>query len=166
MNSEINTLIQRIEMVNTGEPWFGKNVYKILDEVKTEKSTLSVTLNKGEPSHTCQELIWHMNTWAEFTLKRIEKDTDYDPAAAEKQDWRTIDTIFETWRKGVSTFKELQQKIIDLLKEKEDSFLDEKVDYREYNFRFLINGMIEHNIYHAAQIAFAYKLLNWEVGDQ
>lgn len=165
MNSEINTLIQRIEMVNTGEPWFGRCIYKLLDEVNPEKATLSVTLNKGEPSHTCQELIWHMNTWAEFTLKRIEKDNTYDLAAAEEQDWRKIDTIIETWKKGVREFKDIQQKIIQQLNEKEDSFLDEKVDYRDYNFRFLINGMIEHNIYHAAQIAFAFKLLNWEIGD-
>ena len=52
-----------------------------------------------------------------------------------------------------------KKKIIAGLKKKDDAFLKEIVDYRKYNFRFLINGMIEHNIYHLGQIAYLNKIL-------
>ncbi len=52
------------------------------------------------------------------------------------------------------------KKIIKELKTKEDSSLKEKVDYRSYNFQFLLNGLIEHTIYHLGQIAYIHKLLN------
>ena len=51
------------------------------------------------------------------------------------------------------------QEIIALLHTKDDMFLEEKVDYRNYNFRFLINGLIQHNIYHLGQVAYLKKLL-------
>jgi hypothetical protein len=45
------------------------------------------------------------------------------------------------------------------LKKKEDAFLEEKVDYRNYNFRFLLNGLVQHDIYHLGQIAYVGKML-------
>ena len=63
------------------------------------------------------------------------------------------------WKKGIVAFKSTNSQIIKILKSKTDSFLDEKVDYRNYNYRFLVNGMIQHNIYHIGQIAYLKKLL-------
>ena len=105
------------------------------------------------------ELLYHMITWADFTLKRIEKDKINDLAAAEKLDWREINPKIHTWKRGLAEFKAINKKIIALLKKKDDAFLEEKVDYRKYNFRFLINGMTEHNIYHLGQIAYLNKML-------
>jgi hypothetical protein len=47
-----------------------------------------------------------------------------------------------------------------LLLQKDDSFLDEPVEYRKYDFRFLLNGLIQHNLYHTGQIAYVNKLLD------
>ena len=60
----------------------------------------------------------------------------------------------------MAEFKAIHKKIINLLKKRDDAFLHEIVDYRKYDFRFLINGMIEHNIYHLGQIAYLNKLLS------
>jgi hypothetical protein len=74
-------------------------------------------------------------------------------------DWREINPKIHTWKKGLAEFKTIHKKIIALLKKKDDSFLKEIVDYRKYNYRFLLNGMIEHTIYHLGQIAYLHKLL-------
>ncbi len=154
MNTEIQSIIYRLENVNSGEPWFGRAVYTILEEVDPKK-----TFQRPNSQHSLADLLYHMITWADFTLKRIEKDTINDLAAAEKLDWRKIDPKEHSWKKGLAAFKAIHKKIIALLKKKEDAFLNEKVDYRNYDFRFLINGMIEHNIYHLGQIAYLQKLL-------
>jgi hypothetical protein len=100
-----------------------------------------------------------MLNWAEFTLKRIEKEDDDDIAIFERQDWRAIAPNEHTWEKVVAQFKVTNDLIIEALQSKNDHFLNDKVDYREYNFRFLLNGLIQHNIYHAGQIAYVKKLL-------
>lgn len=155
MNKQIQALVRQMENVNSGEPWFGRAVYSLLEEVDEKK----VTIRPNGTEHSMLELLWHMNTWAGFTLKRIEQDQDQDMAAFEQLDWRKPDPKLHSWKKGIAEFKKTQKKIAGLLKKKEDAFLKEIVDYRKYNYRFLLNGMIEHNIYHIGQIAYLNKML-------
>ncbi|MBI3138117.1 MAG: DinB family protein [Sphingobacteriales bacterium] len=155
MNKEITTLSAHMEKVLYGEPWFGRSVFSVLEE--TDEN--NVHLKPGGREHSLCELLWHMITWAEFTLKRVGKVAAPDPAALEKLDWRPIDPGFHTWKKGVTELKSIHTQLVALLREKEDSFLDEKVDNRSYDFRFLLNGLTEHTIYHLGQIAYLQKLL-------
>lgn len=155
MNKEINSLIRRIENVNGGVPWFGRAVYTMLEEVDPKK----VNNKPNGSEHSLIELLYHMITWASFTLDRLEKNTKRDLAAAEALDWRSLDPKVHTWKKGLAEFKSIHKKITALLKKKEDDFLKEIVDYRNYNYRFLLNGLIEHNIYHLGQVAYVKKLL-------
>ena len=56
--------------------------------------------------------------------------------------------------------KGTHKKITDLLtQKKDDAFLSEIVPNRKYNFRFLLNGLVQHNIYHLGQVAYLKKLL-------
>lgn len=155
MRTEIGSIISHLENVLSGEPWFGRAVYDILDEVDSKK----VFQKPNGTEHSIIEIIYHLITWADFTLKRIEKDTNYDLTAAEELDWRLIHPKTHTWKKGLAGFKKINQEIIKQLRKKEDSFLDEKVDFRNYNYRFLLNGMIEHSIYHLGQIAYIKKMI-------
>jgi uncharacterized damage-inducible protein DinB len=156
MNKEMQSIIQNLRRVNKGEPWFGKAVFVILDEI----DPAIVYQKSNDNSHSLIELLYHMLTWAEFTLKRIEKDPVQDMAAFEKLDWREIDPATHNWEKGLFEFKLINEKIIQLLDKKDDEFLKEIVDYRKYNFRFLLNGYIQHNIYHLGQIAYIKKLIS------
>jgi uncharacterized damage-inducible protein DinB len=156
MNKEIQSLLSQLQNVNSGKPWFGRAVYEILDEVDKKKTSIK----PSNSEHSLTELLYHMITWADFTLKRIEKDKINDLAAAEELDWRTINPKVHTWKKGLAEFKAIHKKIIDLLKKKDDSFLQEKVDYRKYDFQFLLNGLVQHNIYHLGQVAYLNKLLS------
>ena len=101
-----------------------------------------------------------MNIWGEFTLRRLRGDKEKDMAAFEKLDWREIDPTVHTWENGVSEYKRINADIIELLEKKEDTLLEKIVDYREYDFRHLLNGYREHNIYHVGQVGYVYKLLS------
>jgi hypothetical protein len=80
--------------------------------------------------------------------------------AIEANDWRNIDPKIHTWKKGIEQLKATHNKIIELLKQKEDdNFLGDIVPLRKYNFRFLLNGLIQHNIYHLGQVAYLKKML-------
>lgn len=155
MRKQTDSIINNFENTLSGEPWFGRAVYSILDVVDIKK----VHIKPNDTEHSLIELLYHMITWADFTLKRIEKDMEHDLAAAESLDWRKIDPKIHTWKKGLAEFKAIHKKITTLLKKKEDEWLGEKVDFRKYNYRFLLNGLMQHNIYHLGQIAYLNKLL-------
>lgn len=93
-NKEVQSIIRRIERVNNGEPWFGQAVFVILDPQKGCHQTKCT-------QHSMLELLYPMITWADFTLKRIEKDKINDLAAAEKLDWRTLNLKIHSWKKGL-----------------------------------------------------------------
>jgi len=156
MNSEIQSIIRNLENTLDADPWFGRPVYVILREVES-----TIAYKKPAPgSHSLVELLYHMLTWAEFTLKRIEKDDIDDLDAFEKLDWREIDPQIHDWDEGLAAFIATNQQIIALLHTKDDAFLNETVDYRSYDFRYLLNGIIQHNIYHTGQVAYLKKLLS------
>jgi uncharacterized damage-inducible protein DinB len=156
MNKETQYIIKSFEATLSGQPWFGRAAYEILQEV--DESKASTKPNGTE--HSMIDLLWHMNTWAEFTLGSLEKRTVEQMKAIEANDWRDIDPKIHTWRKGVEQLKATHNKIIELLKQKEDdNFLGDIVPLRKYNSRFLLNGLVQHNIYHLGQVAYLKKML-------
>ncbi|NCU04747.1 MAG: DinB family protein [Chitinophagaceae bacterium] len=153
-NKEVQFIITNLERVLTGEPWYGEAVMPMLKKIHP-----AVVFINPKNSHAAIEILYHMITWAEFTLSRVQKKQGYDLQTAEQLDWRIIDPKVQTWAKGLNEFEQLHKQLVTELQTKDDAFLSEMVDYREYNFRFLLNGLIQHNIYHLGQIAFLKNLL-------
>ena len=60
MNKEIQSIIRNLIQVNSGEPWFGRAVYTILDEI----DPAIVYQKPNENSHSLIQLLYHMVTWA------------------------------------------------------------------------------------------------------
>jgi len=155
MRKETDQIIETLHDVMDGKPWFGRPIFSLLNQVHPA----DVFKKPNDEGHSLIELVYHMITWAEFTLHRVEGRKEYDMALMESQDWRLIDPLQHTWSKGLETLRFTHDEIIKLLHHRDDSFLDQKVDYRDYNFRFLLNGLIQHDIYHLGQIAYVTKWL-------
>ncbi|MEJ7736023.1 MAG: DinB family protein [Chitinophagaceae bacterium] len=156
MNKETESIISTMQEILSGSPWFGKSVLTILDDINPD----IVHKKPKENAHSMIELLYHMVTWIEFTQHRLEKVQQTDTAAFNALDWRATNSTDHTWNTGISNVKAGTNKIIELLKKASGQLLEEKVDYREYNFRYLLNGLMQHNIYHLGQIAYVNKLLS------
>lgn len=155
MDAEVQAIIKSLKEVLSGDPWYGKSALTLFNEIDP-----ALTYQKpGDQSHSLIELLFHMVTWTEFTQHRLMKDQQMDAETVEALDWREIDSAVHTWDNGVAQFTEASNAITQLLEAALDQLLEEKVDYREYNFRILLDGLIQHNIYHLGQIAYLNKLL-------
>jgi uncharacterized damage-inducible protein DinB len=155
MNKETQSIIKSFEITLNARPWFGRGVFEILGEVDETKAQ---TKPNGT-EHSLLELLWHMNTWAEFCLKQLENVSADEIKEVEARDWQDIDPEIHSWKKGIDELKNIHEKIIAILKTKDDPFLSELVKERKYNYRFMLNGLIQHNIYHLGQVAYVKKLL-------
>ncbi|HWR32341.1 MAG TPA: hypothetical protein VN451_02350 [Chitinophagaceae bacterium] len=58
MNKETQSIIRNLQNTLSGQPWFGRAVYELLDEI--DESKVSIKPNGKE--HSLLELLWHMNT--------------------------------------------------------------------------------------------------------
>ena len=156
MQAEIKKIIARLESTDKGNPWFGRPVLELLEEFPSANAFTAPSAN----SHSAAALLWHMISWAEFVLHRLEGSARYDNSEMEALDWRPLDPEQHSWKKGIARYKKVQKAIVQLLQTKEDSFLPQTVQYRTYDFHWLLNGLAEHTIYHAGQIAYLQKLVS------
>jgi uncharacterized damage-inducible protein DinB len=154
MKNEVQSIIVNLERVLTGQPWYGEAVMPMLRKIHP-----AVVYINPKNSHAAIEILYHMINWAQFTLNRLQRKPEEELMDSEESDWRIIDPKIHTWEKGMNEFEKLHKQIVAELQTKDDSFLKEMVDFREYNFRFLLNGLIQHNIYHLGQIAYLKNFL-------
>jgi uncharacterized damage-inducible protein DinB len=151
---ETQAIIDDLRMVLDGQPWFGRPLYSILDGIHPAV----VFKRPNEEGHSLIDLLYHMITWADFTLKRLKGE----PSSKEEEetmDWRQIDPLEHTWAKGLVELRNIHEQIIDDLSKRDDEFLDKNVEGRDYTFRFMLKGLVQHDIYHLGQIAYLTKWL-------
>ncbi|MBS1566467.1 MAG: hypothetical protein JST39_18935, partial [Bacteroidetes bacterium] len=72
MNTEIKTIIANLKEVLNGAPWYGRAVYELLDEVNPSL----VHAKPANNQHSLADLLYHMLTWANFTLAAVQEKTE------------------------------------------------------------------------------------------
>jgi len=63
------------------------------------------------------------------------------------------------WRPALEELQENQRKLVAALRAWPDEQLYDTVPRRPFSFAFLVNGLIQHDVYHLGQIALLRKLL-------
>lgn len=155
MNKEILYIAEQIKETYEGDPWFGRNAKALLAEVNEQTA-----FEKPNGQHSIVELVWHMITWREFTISRFTKEETKDLPYFETMDWRALDhNNKRLWLEGLQRLKETQEELLKIIKAQTDELLDQNVEERKYNFRKLLNGIVQHDIYHLGQIAYIKKLV-------
>ena len=155
MNREILQLIEQTKDAYEGEPWFGRSIKEILNEIDE-----TIVFEKPNGEHSILELLWHMITWKEFTLSRLQDDETKPVKYFEDNDWRELDHTDKTlWQQGLQQFAKLHNALIEIIRKQKDEILSQRVGNRKYDFRKLLYGIIQHDIYHLGQIAYIKKML-------
>ena len=155
MNKEIQHLIKLYKSAYEGDPWFGRSINKILAEIDAPTA-----MQKPNDQHSILELLYHMINWREFTISRLEQGKDGTAHHFDNNDWGQYDhTDHSLWKKGLKKLETTQQRLVELLEELPEELLTKKVADRNYDVRYLLYGVLEHDIYHIGQIAYVKKFL-------
>lgn len=156
MNKEIQYIIKQLQTSYDGQPWFGRAMKKILAEIDSASA-----LQKPSGQHSMLELLYHIITWREFTISRLQPGNDKTVQYFDEHDWRQLDhSDTSLWKKGLKLLEDTQELLVTLMGNLTDDVLNNPVADREYNYRFLLNGIVQHDIYHLGQIAYVKKLLS------
>lgn len=151
---EIENIINQLKESFNGDPWFGRSVVALLNEVDEE-----LAFQKPSGQHSMLELLWHMIVWREFTISRI-KPSGKSIAYFEEADWQKLDHSDKSlWQQGLQRLHQTQEELINVLQGLDDLILDKTVADRNYDFRKLLYGIVQHDIYHLGQIAYITKML-------
>ena len=155
MNTEIIKITALLKDAYNGDPWFGRSVKSLLNDVKED-----YVFEKPNGQHSILELLWHMTIWREFTINSFVKEGKKSAEFFEENDWQNLDHNDKTlWEKGLQRLDETQTELLETLLPQQDIILEQIVPGRNYNFKKLLYGIIAHDIYHMGQVAYVTKLL-------
>jgi uncharacterized damage-inducible protein DinB len=146
MKKEIERILDQHERAYRGDAWHGPSLRKILEDIGDAASAAKPLA----AAHSIREIVAHIGAWQEEGVRRIEgRGGALDSAEdwPEAADW---DAILERLDASHAAFARAVASL-------EDEALDEKVKGRRESFYVLLHGIIQHNLYHAGQIAILKK---------
>jgi uncharacterized damage-inducible protein DinB len=130
--------------------WYGPALGELLGRVTAELATVAPV----PAAHSISELLQHLLLWNERT--RNTSESHPMPRWEPEKEWAEPQI---PWNELVARWKQSR----DLLEEKIRNFsvddLAKQVPGRDYPFDTLLNGTVEHTIYHSGQIAMLLSML-------
>ena len=154
-------LQQQLQTILSGNAWYGTPIYSIIDAVSFETA-----YEKAEgASHSIAAILLHMLAWTEEATKRLEFQKASAPARGDWPDAGTPDE--QKWQQLINDFKLENTRLLGLIEKFDDSKWsdgtnDDRGTYSGYDasYEALINGLLQHHVYHAGQISLLNKMIN------
>ncbi len=139
---KIQEIIFHLRNVLNGRPWYGKSIVEIVSRVKREDERI-------------RQLLGHMLAWRAFTLGKVN-GRPFEIEIGSEKDWPSgnLPLVAE----ALDALKLNTEILVAQICAKDDEWLRGKVEGTEYNFQFLLEGLIQHDIYHLGQIAILQKM--------
>lgn len=159
MNYLIQHIIKQYQEVQNGALWIGSTFTSKLNQVDESM----VFKRPIEGLHSIAEIISHLTLWRKETILKIQTGTGSKTDDCE-ENWLTNDKLKQLgWQHIKSEYDNTLTQLIDLLASKDDDFLNTKyydTDFKDnYEYRFVINGMLHHDLYHLGQLGIIIKYL-------
>jgi len=149
--NEIETLKDRVQRILHGDAWHGSSVKELLVGITAEQAACYPIAD----AHSIWEIVHHISCWHRVVKRRLRGE-DYQPGDSEN--WKPVTEMSnEAWE---AAKKDMYQSAEELILEL-DSVVDlnAQVLDRPFSYSIMLNGLVEHDAYHAGQIAMLCKLL-------
>jgi len=150
--SEAARIADQLRRAFDGEAWHGDSLFEILERVTAERAAARPVAN----AHSIWELVLHIAAWDDVALRRM------GGAAAELSDaenFPPVTNASETaWRAALAAVRQRHERLVAAVAALPDSRLLEMVPGKDYTFYYLLHGVVQHELYHAGQIALLKKM--------
>jgi len=152
--SETARLADQIRRAFEGEAWHGDSVVELLQGVNAAVAAAHPIKN----AHSIWELVLHIAAWDGAALRRtggtaveLSGEENFPPVK---------DPSEAAWRKAIEQAKQTHNALVKAVAAFPDARLQEQVPGKTesyYNFFYLFSGIVQHELYHAGQIALLKK---------
>ncbi len=141
---ETRRLASQLRRSYEGQAWHGPSLRELLDGVTSEQAAAKPVSG----AHSIWELVLHVTAWEREALAVLE-GKKYETLAGAK-DWPPVS---EPWQTTLDALEAVTHALVTAIRAMPEEKLNESAGGAEYNFYFLLHGVVQHNLYHAGQIA-------------
>lgn len=155
MKKEINSYINEFETIYNGEPWYGKSLMAIIYSANPK----DVFKKRNSDSHSAYEITHHLYAWRNLLAKRLNGNNNVSIEVNSFEDWPPLpkEQTAVTWKELIKKLEQNQKELIESMSTWNDEDLDKVPAGVSTSLRTLLNGQIQHDIYHIGQVALALK---------
>jgi len=147
-------LADQIRRAFDGDAWHGDSVLELLEGVDAKMAAAHPVKN----AHSIWELVLHIAAWDGAALKRTAGTS---VELSDLQNFPPVKDASEAaWRNAIEHAKHTHNELAKAVAAFPDSRLQEQVPGKTqsyYNFFYLFSGIVQHELYHAGQIALLKK---------
>ena len=154
-NKLIKNIVKQLQDIQEQENWLDENFEKKIGQISDEQA-----FQRPLPElHSVAELISHLCVWRMESIKKLT-GLESHLTVESPENWRTNEELKTIgWQKVKSDFYQSQHKLIQLIENKSDEYLEN--EYADGSkFQYLIEGLIHHDLYHLGQMGITIKFLN------
>ena len=151
--SEVDRILDQYDRAMNGDAWHGDPVWKILEDLTPEQAAMYGRAN----AHNIWELVSHMTFWETEVCRRLKHLPARSP---DKLNFPTTPEVTaENWNKTLRDFRQSNDDFRSAVAELDDAKLDRPLPGRDKAAYVEVHGVIQHNLYHAGQIALLRKVV-------
>jgi len=149
--SEIERIVVQLNRSFERESWHGPAVLEVLEGVTAAEASFQ----PAPDVHSIEELVRHMAVWKHAVSERIQ-GRPMNPTP--DQDWsRDGPPDARRWAEAVEALRQAHRTLVTAVGSLSDGDLDESPVGKPSRY-VLIHGAVQHDLYHAGQIAILKKL--------
>jgi uncharacterized damage-inducible protein DinB len=149
--NEIDRIIDQIRRAYDGDAWHGSPLRAILADVPAETAAAKPIRD----AHSIREIVRHITFWHDGVRRRIGGEV---VEADEVEQWPdAIDAGEDGWRQELRDLERAHAALVETVGRLVPEDLERPVPGNPYNVYVLLHGLVQHNLYHAGQIALLKK---------
>lgn len=152
--SECERLADQIRRAFEGEAWHGDSVLEILSDINAAKASARPI----QDAHSIWELVLHVAAWDDAVLRRTGGTA---VTLSDAENFPVVpDTSEKAWQEAVQQVKVGHERLVKAVAKFPDARLGERVPGKKqayYTFYYMFAGIVQHELYHAGQIAILKK---------
>jgi len=152
---ETARILDQLHRAYEGPAWHGPALREVLAGV-----TWQTAAQRPIPgAHTIWELVLHLTVWMAVPTRRIAGAEI--PTLPANEDWPAAPEPTESgWREALDQLAQAQRALESEVRQLPDDRLREKVlGEVPYSIYTMLHGVVQHNLYHAGQIALLKKAI-------
>jgi uncharacterized damage-inducible protein DinB len=152
----VENTIRQLKDVQNGVTWYDDNI-----EDKINYIPASHAFVRPLPEiHSVAELVSHMLVWRRDTIGKL-KGQESNLSIHSPENWKSNDQLqMIGWDRLKKDLRESQEELVNYLSDKDDQYLTETMYKNEFSLKYLVEGLLHHDLYHLGQIGITIKLLN------
>lgn len=151
--SEIEHILDQLKRAYEGNAWHGPSVKEVLAGITADQAHARPLRN----AHTIYELVRHIAVWEDVGRRRITGDRAQIEISS-PEDWPPPEDTSEAgWEKAKTALDRVHKNLLETIKGISESRLDEPVSEGMSTIYVTLHGVVQHDLYHAGQIAILKK---------